>query len=536
MSSRKKNRSRSTSPMAKGYGEAGASRTKRSMKGLTASSGSPNEDINFYNRTLRQRSRLLYMSSPVATAAINTNRTKVVGVGLALQSTVNLDVLGLTEEQARAWQQKTEAEFALWASKKQACDAIGMNNFQGLQQLALKSWLMNGDVFALIRRREGIPESPYSLRLHLIEADRVRTPGSNTGVVVIPGLTEGTNQENGNPIYDGVEVDSGGMVVAYYVHNTYPDEISNKIEKPARVLAYGDRTGLPNILHVTDTERADQYRGVPYLAPVIETLLQLRRYTESELMAALIQSFFTAWIVTKENPAEIPFNETGPALAGVPGEERDEISEDGNEYEMGPGQINVLSEDEDVKFGSPNIPTSGFDIFVKTICREIGAALEIPYDVLIKEFDSSYSASRGALLEAYEAFKMRRAWFVNSFCQPVYEIWLAEAVALGRIKAPGFFTDPLIRAAWSRAEWIGPSQGQLDPLKEAKAAVLLTSHAIKTHAQVTREIGGGDWEANAVQVAHEMEILAQMPGAAQTVSADDQDGEGGDENGDGVPQ
>ena len=31
-----------------------------------------------------------------------------------------------------------------------------------------------------------------------------------------------------------------------------------------------------------DSERPDQYRGVPYLAQVIEPLLQLRRYTESE--------------------------------------------------------------------------------------------------------------------------------------------------------------------------------------------------------------------------------------------------------------
>lgn len=63
--------------------------------------------------------------------------------------------------------------------------------------------------------------------------------------------------------------------------------------------------------------------------------------------------------------------------------------------------------------------------------------------MLIKEFNSSYSASRGALLEAWEAFKMRRKWFVDDFCQPVYEMFLAEAVALGRINAPGFFTDPL---------------------------------------------------------------------------------------------
>ena len=44
-------------------------------------------------------------------------------------------------------------------------------------------------------------------------------------------------------------------------------------------------------------------------------------------------------------------------------------------------------------------------------------------------------------------------------------------------------------------------QGQLDPLKEANAAVVLTGHAFKTHEQVALEMGGGDWAANVDQLA-----------------------------------
>ena len=265
-----------------------------------------------------------------------------------------------------------------------------------------------------------------------------------------------------------------------------------------------------------DSERPDQYRGVPYLSQIIEPLLQLRRYTESELMAALIQSFFTAWIETETDPSAIPFNEASNDIASVPGEnpedETDDYDEDDNEYEMGPGTVTHLKEGESVKFGNPNIPTTGFESFVKTLCKLMGAAIEIPYDVLMKEFNSSYSASRGALLEAWEAFKMRRKWFVDDFCQPIYETWLAEAVALGRIKAPGFFDDPLVRAAWCGARWIGPVQGQLDPKKEAEAQILLVNKAFKTHSQVTREMGGGDWEENVEQLARENEMLDKAGG------------------------
>ena len=90
------------------------------MKGFKARSGSPNEDINWNNATLRQRGRMLYMSTPLATSAVNTNRTKVVGVGLTLKSSINRDVLGLSPEAAKEWQKRTEAEFRLWADRKQA--------------------------------------------------------------------------------------------------------------------------------------------------------------------------------------------------------------------------------------------------------------------------------------------------------------------------------------------------------------------------------------------------------------------------------
>ena len=109
------------------------------------------------------------------------------------------------------------------------------------------------------------------------------------------------------------------------------------------------------------------------------------------------------------------------------------------------GTVIHLAENEDIKFGNPSMPVTGFDAFVKSFCQQIGASVGIPYEVLLKEFNSSYSASRAALLEAWEEFKMRRSWFVADFCQPVYEVWLAESVARGRLKAPGFFDDPMVR-------------------------------------------------------------------------------------------
>ncbi|MFQ9465311.1 MAG: phage portal protein [Gallintestinimicrobium sp.] len=60
-----------------------------------------------------------------------------------------------------------------------------------------------------------------------------------------------------------------------------------------------------------NAERPEQYRGVTYLAQIIEPLLQTRRYTESEITAAIVESFFTAFIKTKTDQDEFPLNEVG---------------------------------------------------------------------------------------------------------------------------------------------------------------------------------------------------------------------------------
>ena len=56
---------------------------------------------------------------------------------------------------------------------------------------------------------------------------------------------------------------------------------------------------------------------------------------------------------------------------------------------------------------------------------------------------------------------MYREWLSRDFCQSIYEEWMAEAVAKGRIKAPGFFSDPLRRKAYCKAEWNGPARGKM---------------------------------------------------------------------------
>lgn len=479
----------------KGYGAAGASYQRRALRGMIAESGSPREDIDLNNQTLRERSRMLYMAAPIASSAIKTPRTNVIGLGLRMNPKIDRELLCLSREEAEKWERNVKAEFSIWADDKMACDATGMNNFYAMQQLAFISWLVSGDVFALVKQHEVTQMFPYALRLHLVEADRCATP-ETTGFMNITYAEYGKNR-----IYDGVEVDGGGTVVAYHFRNKHPYEVSAEETKYARVLAYGAKTGMPNVLHIMNSERPEQYRGVTYLAQIIEPILQTRRYTESEITAAIVESFFTAFVTTDADASEMAFDEVGEY-----GEEpHQQVDHNQNEYEMGSGNVIVLKKGEKVDFGDPKRPASGFPAFLKEMCTQIGAALEIPRDILMKDFNASYSASRGALLEAWKSFKMYRGWFVDDFCDPVYSIWMSEAVARGRISAPGFFTDPVIRKAWLGCEWIGPTQGQLDPVKEVTAEIMSVAAGFSTNSDSTIRINGSDWNQNMDQIQSEIQ-------------------------------
>lgn len=480
-----------------GYSHSGASRRKKSMQGWDSSSRSPQEDIGNNLALLRERSRDLFMSGGIATGAIKKNQSNILGSGLSLKCQLNYRMLGITPEQAKEWEDKTEFEFELWASSK--IDNTGLNDFYDAQRIMLTGWLLNGDSLSIAKyARTPEKTNPYLLRLHLIESDRLCNPNQTNGYTPLTSafgydISSYLELKNGGAIRNGVETDSDGKVIAYWISNRYPNStISANPIQWARVEAHNAVTGLPNVLFIMDAERAEQYRGVPYLAPVIEQIKQMNRYAEAEIAAAIVNSFFTAFITTEAPLNENPIGESIPEgeQLGLPIEER--LAS----YEMGPGTINALGPNESVTFGEPKHPVSGFDAFTKSMAQLAGASLDMPYEVLLSVFNSSYSASRAALLQAWRSFRDRRDWFAHDFCQQVYETWLFEAVATGRIKAPGFFNDPVVRKLWSQAIWIGPSPGQIDPTKEVQAAILRINNGFSTHEKETSELTGMDWDTN----------------------------------------
>jgi lambda family phage portal protein len=472
-------RLRSRMFMAVAGGYTGASRARRqTSEWKFTKNASADADTLPDLQELRDRSRDLVRNAPLATGALAGVVTNVVGTGLALQSRVDREVLGMSEEQAAKWQKETEREFNLWFEST-ACDATRTLNGYELQALVLRSMLESGDVFVTTPMRK-LAGMPYELTLQVFEADQVSNPNHAMDTDTLAG---------------GVELDGFRAPVAYHFQRSHPGSLHRINLAWDRVPAFGAKTGRRQVIHLYNKLRPGQTRGVPYLAPVIETLKTLSTYVEYELMATVVASMFTVFVESERGGLD-PADPSGIAQeTGAKGSDKD--------VKLGSGAIVDMNPGEKITIANPGRPNQAFDAFVDALCGFVGLALELPKEVLLKHFTASYSASRGALLEAWKFFRGRRACVGCGFCDPVYETWLDEAVAKGRRPAPGYFTDPAIRLAYLGAEWVGDGPISVDPVKDVTAADLRVRLGISNRQKESALYDGGDWEKNHEQLARE---------------------------------
>ncbi len=460
-------------------GYQGGKRDRRSMRTWRPHGNSADADILPDLADLRNRTRDLARNTPVATGAINTVVTSVVGDGLQLKPEINAKFLSMTEDQADAWEQSTAREWKIFCK---SADFTSVQNFQDLQALMFRATLESGDVFAIRRFREDFGDT-YGTKIQFIEADRVSNPNRGSD-----GM--GTKK---NKIFAGVEINRDGRHQAYHVSDEHPGALHKGADDWRRVPAR-DKQGRPIVIHMFDRLRPDQTRGVPYLAPVIEALKQMGDYSDAEIMGAVVSAMFTVFVKS----------ETGDDILDTDATSTSGVLDANEELSLGNGAIVDLAAGEDITFANPSRPNSNFEPFMAAFLRQVGSALELPFELLIKHFTASYSASRAALEMAWQFFARRRGWMIRNFLQPIYEWFLEEAIALGRVTAPGFFNDPAIRLAYSNADWIGATRIGLDPLKEARADKTDIELGTKTRAQVVMERTGGTWESKHAQSVKEI--------------------------------
>lgn len=422
----------------------------RFNKDWITSPGSADEDMLHSLPALRQRSRDLIRNDTHASGIMLTMKTNVVGIGIKPQSSLDIDQLKISAEEAAQIEGLCEQAFKRWTPM---ADAQGRMDFYDMQNLIEGQILTNGDVIVLEQRIYDEDFRHYSLAYQVIEADRLETP---------PEFSSDPT------VRQGVKLGVRGQPIGYYISKCHPGDVQFRkhgFNEYTYYPLYNPVSGRLQVHHLYEVERPDQSRGLPILTPAIEYFHHKARYMEAEVIAARVAACLVG-VVTKENPMENVLSRTT-------------ADEKGNRLEkMGVAKFEYLQPGEKLEVINPNRPSTAFEPFIKTVIRSISTSIGIPYELVAKDFSkSNYSAMRSALIEARRYFLKRQDWHQRKFLQPVYESVLEEAFLKGELGDIDFYER---RHLWTATRWVAQGWPWVDPMKEVQASALAIEKGLTT--------------------------------------------------------
>ena len=421
-------------------------------------------------------------SSVVRTLALNT-----VCYGLRPQSRPKTEILDISPEDSKRIKAQSEWAFFLWSKGVKFAD---------MQYQVIRSVFSAGEhlVLPLMKKR---PQRRLSLYPQVIDPLRLRTPSDKT------------NQPR---LVDGVNLDEINEPKGYWIANPEDGRYTNSLNSRNFTYYPAWRGHRPGVLHGFKAEDPEQVRGVSIFAPSIKTGKDTNDYLDFELIGMILAASFPLWIDTSHGV------ETMAAIQG-----RTEASPaDQIEYkEVVPGQIMAGK-------GRPYVleakrPSESFETFVTVNQRLFTAVTGLPLEVVLKDFgDMNYSSARAALLEAWKTYALYWDWFVNNFCQLIWEMVFEEAWLRGMIVLPRSGPDFYeAREAYTNASWSKPPRGYIDPVKEVSSNIKAMENGLVSRTDLFMD-QGKDFEEEAQTMAEEREFLASL-GADQTGGSDGQD-------------
>lgn len=466
-----------------------ADRSDRTMASWDPPALSADADTIDELEPMVSRSRDLHRNNGIAAGGLQTYKDNIIGHTLRLRAKPHIQLLGWTRQDGDAWASNTEHEFETW-SKTSECDAERHDNLLGLTLQALTDGMVNGAALAipLWIPRNG---SRWATRIMMIEADRLSTP---------PWL------QHRRDIRGGVQRDRFGAPKYYYIQKQHPGDYAGigyggaiGVPEWERIPAF-TRTGLPRVIHLHDKGRTGASRGKPVVASVMREFRMAGHYQTTELQAAIANSLIAAFL-------EADMGSEG--LAEMLGQNPNETWKQSVEQYRAPlkgGAILPLPPGAKLSSHAPNRPNNAFGTFMESALRHISTGMHMPYELLMKDFSkTNYSSARAALLEAWRYFLGRRRWIKDHWLNPIYSLWMDEAVARDRVTAPDFHAN---QYAYTRCDWLFAGRGWVDPTKEANAAKIRMEAGISTLESECAE-QGSDWEEVIEQRERERERMRE---------------------------
>lgn len=434
-----------------------AANPSRLRKGRAAP-GTGNIAVERGGRSLREQARYYEQNHDLARGVLNDLVLKTVG-----PNGIGIEPQPRTAD-GQIDDQLANALMDLWRDWCKTPEVTWQHDWPAAQRLLCRSWMRDGEVFAQelagsVSLLDHGTEVPYSLEL--IEADLVPLDWSQP-----PRIAQ------------GIEVSMWGRPAAYWVYMTPPvDAVQGVALTPANL----KRIPADRMLHLAHRDRIRQLRGVSLFATVLTRLDDLKDYEESERIAAKVAASMAA-VIKKGLPDDYAAPDDG----------------DQRELKFRPGMIfDDLRPGESVETIDTKRPNANLLTYRQGQLRGVASGTGTSFSSIARDYNGTYSAQRQELVESWASYATLSAEFTSRIVRPVWERFVALAVASGKVRVPA----GIVPASIDDAIYVAPSMPWIDPEREVNAAVGAESAGYESAPAIIRRRGGNPRDVLAQEAA-----------------------------------
>lgn len=405
----------------------GASQTQRTDGWRASKSKSADRVIFPAVGTLRDRSRDLVINGWIGPRTMQLIETYVVGTGIKPRITGGKPPTS-GPHKGKPLNQLLQ-EYVISTD----CDARGKLNLYGLQSLAMRTIVESGEVLIIRIVPEDDKLMPF--RIRVLEPDHM-------------------------PIEDGIEYDQYGKAIKYSLLREHP---GGDIYDTERV-----SIDAADMVHAYRIDRAEQTRGVPWLAPILIKAKGLDEYDDAQLMRQKIAACFSAFVSV--------LDVRKGAFGGLGASDSSHGDVDGEDVQ--PGMITKLGPGESITFANPP-GVDGHTDYVATQSRQIAVGVGVTYEAMTGDYSRvNFASGRMGHIQMKANVEAWRDRIMYTQVLNPWMHWFLETAAL-----LGYDTSDV---TWT---WIAPHFEMIDPQKESAAAKELVRCGFSDMETQTQKFG-----------------------------------------------
>ncbi len=443
----------------------------------------------------------------------NVQKDNIVGADFFPVLKPETRVLGIDDE---AWvaefKEEVESKFYLGSeSLYNWPDASRQNTLTGLVRMAVGLDCVGGESLWTVEwlRDAG---RPFHTALQPVSCDRLSTPYDRQGQL-------------NTRLRAGVEMDRYGAPQAYHIRQAHPSDWDRYPESQEwKRVPIRKPWGRMQVIHLKDTARPDQTRGLSDIVAGLKALKITNRFRDVTLQNATANAMFAASIES-ELPPEAAYAQLGTITpgkgvtdyAGAYLTALAAYAKSSTSLQLDGIKIPHLYPGTKLKLTPAGAGGAiGVD-FEQSLLRHLAAILGISYEQLSKDYSkTNYSSARAGIVEARKAMLVRKRRVADRFAGFFLRLWFEEMTNAGGLetmkysKLPNMY-EPLMLDAYTQADWIGAALGQIDELKETQAAALRLKYNLSTlEDEIART--GKDWSGHGCQRQHDERCLRRTQG------------------------